>query len=103
MKLYRVLSLVAHDGTDYPAGADIELDETTAAPLLEGGAIDGPHLSLYDIGQAIRGLSADDPKLWTKDGRPQVRALTAALGGAVVTPAQRDAAWANVQSAKSAD
>ena len=96
MKTYRVLSRVDHDGQTYAEGAELALEDAQAAPLLDGGAIDGPHISPEAIQAAIRELDAEDAALWTKDGRPQIVAIASVLGSAV-TAAQRDAAWAAVQ------
>lgn len=108
MKTYPVLSQVVYNGTAYPAGGDIELDEATAGPLLKGGAIGEPEASGPDAGggtgglervvEAIAAIPDDDPELWTKSGKPQVGAIAAVLGEAV-TAAQRDEAWAAVQEA----
>ncbi len=107
MPRYTVLDRVHHDGTEYEAGAAIALPETEAAPLIavgvimaeapetterppEGGEGQGREAALL---AAIAGLEKGNPDHWTRDGKPEVRALRAATGLGDIGAAERDAAW----------
>ena len=50
------------------------------------------------ISAAIDGLEEGNEDHWTKDGRPEVKALKAATGLDDITAAERDAAWAAYQT-----
>lgn len=73
--------------------------ETDAVPPAPGEPVAPPdQLTVEDAiaaATAVLVLGRDD-KSWMKDGRPQVKALEAALGFDI-TAAQRDAAWQALQ------
>ena len=66
-------------------------DTDSGDALPEGGAGEG---RVARLRAAIAGLTPGDPDHWTRDGRPEVRALRAASGLADITAGERDAAWA---------
>ena len=107
---YLVLSPVQHARRRYEAGdtvkltagdaatliaADVVADSTDtaadASPAPAGGAEEGREAALR---AAIAGLEPGRDDHWTRDGRPEVRALREASGLDDVSAAERDAAWA---------
>ena len=74
----------------YP-GPPAPTDTATRTPAPAGGEGEGREARLF---AAIAGLVPGDADHWTKDGRPEVRALRRAAGLAELTAAGRDAAWA---------
>ncbi len=104
---YRVLLPVEHDGTRVEPGGRLELSPEHAGPLLELGAVapakDENHREARIL-EAIRGLIEQDPEkaeadLWTKDGRPEVKALRDATGLTDLSASERNAAHAAYKSA----
>ena len=90
----QVLSRLRFDGVLYEPGATVSLPEVEARFLAGDGVVDLPSAPdrQAEIAAAIDRLDPDDRALWTKDDRPQVAALEAALGYDI-TAAERDAAW----------
>ena len=104
----------------------IELPPGVAAQLIEAGAIrettpraadDPPSPSGGDGGEAKTGdgglpsdgmdeatydaltlLDTNDPRLWTKSGKPTLAALREALGREDVTAVERDELWAMIEA-----
>ncbi len=74
---------------DAPPAPDT--DTATRTPRPAGGEGEGREARLL---AAIAGLTPGDAEHWTRDGRPEVRALRRAAGLADLTAAGRDAAWA---------
>ena len=66
-------------------------DTDSGDALPEGGAGEG---RVARFRAAIAALTPGDPDHWTRDGRPEVRALRAVSGLANITAGERDAAWA---------
>ena len=99
---YRVLSplqvaRVRHEpGVEIaPALAAAEIARLVAAGVIEAIAEDAPPEGrVARLRAAIAGLTPGDPDHWTRDGRPEVRALRAASDLANITAGERDAAWA---------
>ena len=102
---YAVLRPVNHDLTDYLPGEMLELDERTAAPLLDVEAItaiaEGADAQEDVLDRAIAALDPDDPEHYTQGGIPQVAAL-GRQAGFEVTAAMRDVAWVRYQQARHA-
>ena len=103
---YAVLRPVNHDLTDYLPGETLELDERTAAPLLDIEAITviarDADAQEDVLDRAIAALDPDDPEHWTQGGLPQVAAL-GREAGFEVTAAMRDVAWVRYQQARQTD
>ena len=112
---YEVIDRLDLDGRRYEAGTTVELTPEVAAPLIAadvvadpmdtaadaspapaGGAEGGREADLH---AAIAGLDLRSDDHWTRDGRPEVRALREATGLDDVSAAERDAAWAAYQEA----
>ena len=105
---------VAHpaDATTHPAGTfsveelAILCDEPMlmVSPAPEGAAeqegaedADSRHAALAD---AVGRLPEGDENAWTKDGKPDARALGAEAGVENVSAAERDAAWDAFRASK---
>ncbi len=112
MPKYEVKSPIQHDGERHEIGAVVDLSEKAAKPLLATGTIApvlvsshaptepaDPAERLALVKAAIEVLDAEDEDLWTKDGRPDLAALSDLLGWRV-TGAERDQAWAEISEPK---
>ena len=98
-----------HLGPDtvYQPGDPVELTKEAAAPLLADGAViegaikpEGDELQAA-IRAAIEALDPDNPRHFTKGGKPDVRALEAVLGFEI-SAAERDEAHAAIEAARKA-
>lgn len=108
-KLYTVLTAI-HTDRRYEPGEMIDLGEVDAAALIAVRAIDAvavgevsgtppdPDARQAAIVDAIAQLDADNPDVWLRDGKPDAAAL-AEITGWTVSAAERNAAWASVQTA----
>lgn len=108
MPKYIVKSPLEHDLARFEIGAEIELSEKDAAPLLghtvelkaapvaNTGPTD-PAERLAAVKAAIASLDKDNKDIWSKDGRPKMNAVSEAAGF-LVTAAERDQALAEMQS-----
>ena len=86
-------------GEALPEGADIAGLLAAGAIAPEEGAAPDADDRMARLAAAIDALEPGREDHWTRDGRPEVRALREASGLADVTAAERDAAWADVQAA----
>lgn len=106
MPKYTVKSPLDHDQERFEIGAEIELSEKDAAPLLghtvelkvapagNSGPTD-PAARIEAVKVAIAGLDKDNKDIWSKDGRPKMNAVSEAAGF-TVTAAERDQALAEL-------
>lgn len=87
-------------GADTNTDATSDGDEGNGDNAGSGSSNDGEQgengVELSDIVMVILGLDKANPKLWTGDGSPQVRAIEAVLGRQI-TAGERDAAWVEVR------
>lgn len=114
-KQYIVKNAVEHDNERYEPGSSIVLDEKVAESLLAASAIAfNPDAPLFvdeaniptdakermaAIVVAIGKLDPANEDAWLKDGKPSSEAIAAELGWPV-TAAERNVAWAFIQSDK---
>lgn len=108
-KTYTVKTAVEHDNERFEADSTIDLEDKQAQSLLEAGAISGPigaaagvaptdpQERLAAIVTAIGSLNTDNEDLWLKDGKPDVSAISEALGW-TVSAAERNAAWEQINA-----
>ena len=106
---YEVLSPLKHDGDEVEVGQTVSLSKKDAAPLLACGAIRDPRAVDVEvvveaeatreeqIVEGVKAMMAEDPEkgqaaLWTKAGKPEVKAIEKMVGFDI-TAAERDAAW----------
>jgi hypothetical protein len=98
---YNALTKINHDHKNVDEGDTLTLDATQAAGLLAIKAVEladdaSPPADDADRQQAIidaiKALDAQNPDLWMKDGRPEVKAIKAITGRPVLA-AKRDEAW----------
>lgn len=108
VKRHRLLAGERGGPKDVMSGDEIMLPEEQAAILLASGSI-APAVVLTgevdeqvdagkisDIVEAIGQLDEEDDSLWTGDGRPQLNALSEALGRKV-SGKERNMAWVEYQ------
>ena len=117
---YQLTSNIITGEGELPQGAVLTDEELIAAGIPEGqipGLVaadvllpqhppeierpDNPEVLGEEIVTAISRLEAGNIDHWTKSGKPEVRALEAALGYDI-SAAERDAAWAACQANKAA-
>jgi len=111
-KTYKVVSPIRHDGRDHAVDEVIDLDDKTAAGLIEAGAVDpgaigdtgggsvipgDPVKRQLAIVEAIGQMDTENADLWLRDGRPDASAIEE-ITGWKVTAAERNEAWASMQS-----
>jgi hypothetical protein len=111
IKTYQVESPIKHNGKEYGVGEPIDLDDKEAKALKEVGAISDAVASntptaptdeaerIAAIVEAIGKLDAKNAALWTKNGVPQIPALSEITGWQVAGK-DRDAAWEQINAAK---
>ncbi|NOR69809.1 MAG: hypothetical protein GQ532_08985 [Methylomarinum sp.] len=93
-KTYKVLSPLKHNGDQLKAGDPVGLTDKQAQPLLsakvveEVVTVENP-VSLTELIDAIAQLEPGNEDHWTKDGKPEVKALSAILRRKV-SAAERD-------------
>lgn len=109
-KTYLVTSPIKCDGKKYPVGSTIDLEDGEAAKLREaigdevasqgsGQAPTDEAARIAAIAKAIGKLDKDQSDNWTSGGKPQIPAIEAITGWPVAGK-DRDAAWAQISSAK---
>jgi hypothetical protein len=112
MPKYTVKSPIKDADGRHEIDAVVDLDDKAAKPLLDEGVIEpfveakpsntgnagptDPVERIEAIKAAIAGLDKDDKRAWTKDGRPNLDALSEAAGFRV-TAAERDQAFIELQ------